>query len=230
MPRPFLAISGLSLIVFFTIAVGGCLPREQPKETAAADGDTVPADNYPETGELPLYNYLAGKAVGDLNKDGISDSVVVAQDTTDNTRPSRLQIFFGQADGSYTPVVTANTVIEPTYPLGSDGMDEGHRFDEVLIKNGALDIHTSLIHANVHHVFRYQNGHFELIGFSQDQLEDINTVSEEQYNLSTGQYIRYKEAPDGSGKSVVENRVIPAGSLPVLDNFVPFTSKGEITY
>lgn len=178
----------------------------------------------------PLYNYLAGKALGDLNKDGISDSVVVVQDTTDNTRPSRLQIFFGQADGSYTPVVTANTVIEPTYPLGSDGMDEGHRFDEVLIKNGALDIHTSLIHANVHHVFRYQNGHFELIGFSQDQLEDINTVSEEQYNLSTGQYIRYKEAPDGSGKSVVENRVIPAGALPVLDNFVPFTSKGEITY
>ncbi|SEW52853.1 hypothetical protein [Chitinophaga arvensicola] len=233
MPRAFLEPNGILILVLFVAALNSCLPHENPTAPGAApqEAATLPADNTPDTATAQsLYNYLAGKAIGDLDKDGIADSVTVQQDTTDNTHPYRLQVFFGHADGTYTSVVTADHVIEATYPLGSDGMNEGHRFDEVVIKKGTLDIHTSLIHSNVHHIFRYQHGHFELIGFSQDQLEDINTVSEEQYNLSTGQYIRYKEAPDGTGKSEVENRVIPVSPLPVLDNFVPFTSKGEITY
>ena len=53
---------------------------------------------------------------GDLNKDSLTDKVIVTQDTLNENAPYKLQIFFKEPSGQSKLIVTSIKIIEPQYP------------------------------------------------------------------------------------------------------------------
>ncbi|WP_294818955.1 hypothetical protein [uncultured Flavobacterium sp.] len=131
------------------------------------------------------FNIPVAKATGDLNKDGIEDLVTVMQDTLHENASYMIQVFFG-IEGGYKPVVSSDELIEPQYPDGRDGFQYGNGFDSVEIKRGILLVNTSLLRGFITQKFRYQNGNFELIGYTSSSSDGIGRIYSEDFNLSTG--------------------------------------------
>ncbi len=138
------------------------------------------------------FNVPVTKATGDLNKDGIEDLVTVTQDTISDTWPYRIQVSFGTGNGELKPVVSSDQLIDPQYPDGKGGWNYGHGFDSVEIKKGILIINNSLLRGHYEYKFRYQNGNFELIGYTYASSDGIGKIYSEDFNLSTGMRY-YKE-------------------------------------
>lgn len=147
------------------------------------------------------FNIPVSKATGDLNKDGIDDLVTVMQDTVQNNAPYRLQVSFGTEDGVYKPMVSSDKLIDPQYPDGRDGYRTGDGFDSVEIKRGILLVNTSLLRGFITQKFRYQNGNFELIGYTSSSSDGIGRIYSEDFNLSTGDRL-LKEENYETGKTV----------------------------
>ena len=84
------------------------------------------------------FNYLVRKEEGDLNKDGKKDRVVVHMDTTDETRPLRLQIHLSQPIGKLALVVSSTQIIEAQYPAEKQGEHNGYQIPDFRIEKGTL--------------------------------------------------------------------------------------------
>ena len=125
-------------------------------------------DSFSQT-DTANYNFDHNlmEVSGDLNKDSLSDKVIVTQDTLNENAPYRLQIFFKEPNGDFKLIVTSTKIIEPKYPNGRDGWVTGNGFSDVTIKNGILSVNFELLRGHYEHKFRFQNGNFELIGFSE---------------------------------------------------------------
>ena len=154
---------------------------------------------------------------GDLNKDGLSDLVVVKQDTLSKSKPYRLQIFFAQPDGTNKLIVSTETAIAAENP---DEMD-GSGFEKITVKNNVLTIHNGMLRGTFSHVFRYQHGSFELIGFSKHISDGQGTIYSTDFNLSTG--VRYEQGQRYDTDKIVfdktEKKMIRP--LPALQDFTP---------
>jgi len=131
------------------------------------------------------FDYKIIEVIGDLNKDNIPDKAIVSQDTLNENAPYRLQVFFKEANGNFKLIATTIKAIAPEYPNGRVGYREVE-FSDITIKKGILSINIELTRGHFTHKYRFQNGNFELIGFSlvySDGHEFIKTID---YNLSTG--------------------------------------------
>ena len=168
------------------------------------------------------FKVLIEEVKGDLNKDGLPDLVKLTQDTLEDEAPYRLQVFFAQPGGKWKLIVSSDQVIAPQFPNGKDGYRGEASFESLTIKNNVLTISNQLIRGNFAHKFRYQNGNFELIGFTQINANGLGEMHKEDFNLSTG--IRYyKEERYDTNEIIVnkkEKKLIRP--LPKLQSFVPF--------
>jgi len=165
------------------------------------------------------------KVKGDLNKDGLIDYAVVLQDTSNENKPYKLEIYFAQPNGSFKRIITTTKAIEPAFPNGANGYVTGNSFNEITIKKGVLTISNDLLRGNYHHKFRFQNGNFELIGFSKVYSDGLGTMGTTDFNLSTGIQIIETEpyGADDFPKTSTKKKIL-IRPLPKLQDFVPFGS------
>ena len=166
------------------------------------------------------------KVKGDLNKDGLPDYVQVLQDTISETAPYKLEIYFAETNGNFKKVVSTVKAIDEQYPEGRNGYYNGNSFYEITITKGILSIHNELIRGNFEHKFRYQNGNFELIGFSEVYSDGQGTMGNIDFNLSTGIRIKTTEpyGEDDFPKTNTKKKIV-IRPLPKLQDFAPFKTE-----
>ncbi len=162
------------------------------------------------------------KVKGDLNNDKIADLVVVTQDTVSDKAPYRLQVFFGQPDGKYKLVVSTTKAIDPQFPGGKNGFSTGNSFSGITIKKGVMIINNDLLRGNFEHTCRFQNGNFEVIGFSEVYSDGQGTMTTIEFDLSTG--IRTERSERYDNNRIVSNKKtkIIIRPLPKLQDLEPF--------
>ncbi|MBP5375262.1 MAG: hypothetical protein J6Y38_02910 [Bacteroidaceae bacterium] len=135
------------------------------------------------------------EALGDLNKDGIKDLVVLAKPnfkenmmTRDdgyeyNFNPYILAIYFGQKDGNYKQWKQYKELFEPDSEWTSVGVDIE------ITERGTLNISTDFFASagsydtnQTKYTYRFQNGDFHLIGKESTDMArntgEMTTVSE----------------------------------------------------
>lgn len=168
------------------------------------------------------FHHLITEERGDLNKDGFLDLVRVTQDTIAATRPYRLQVFFNQPNGKQQLIVTTDQVIEAEFPNGRDGLRSEAGFDTISIKNNVIIIRIQLTRGMFMHKFRFQQGNFELIGFTMLNSDGLGTMYEEDFNLSTGMRFFKEERYDTGDVTVNRKEKKLIRPLPKLQDFVPF--------
>jgi hypothetical protein len=175
------------------------------------------------TAQKNNFNKQISKVQGDLNKDGLIDYVQVLQDTISNTSPYKLDIYFAQPNGSFKRILSSTKAINPAFPDGKNGYRTGDGFYEITIIKGILSIDNELLRGHFEHKFRFQNGNFELIGFSEVYSDGHGSMTEIDFNLSTGIRIE-KTEPYGEDDFPVTNtkKKILLRPLPTLQDFVPF--------
>lgn len=166
------------------------------------------------------------KVKGDLNKDGLIDYVQVLQDTVSETAPYKLEVYFAETNGNFKKIISTIKAIDPQFPEGRNGYNNGNSFYEITITKGVLSIHNELIRGNFEHKFRYQNGNFELIGFSQVYSDGQGTMGMIDFNLSTGIRIKTTEpyGEDDFPKTKTQKKIM-IRPLPKLQDFTPFTNE-----
>lgn len=169
------------------------------------------------------FNVVVSIAKGDLNKDLLADSVVVTQDTTADTSPYRLEIFFAKKEGGYQRNIRTDNAINEQFPNGKDGYRDGYGFSKVTIKRGVIELHCQLIRGYFIHKFRHQNGNFELIGYSYRTMNPLG-LSFADFNLSTGVYLETVEYDDPEQKGTKNRKIIKVRPLPKLQDFVPYSN------
>lgn len=167
------------------------------------------------------FQHTVIKAEGDLNKDNLPDKVIVMQDTASQNGTYRIQIFFKHPDGHFELIVTSNKLIEPQYPNGKDGYVTGNGFDNVYIEKGILKVRFELLRGHFEHKFRFQNGSFELIGFSVVSSDGLGVLTTTDFNLSTG--IRITKSVRYDTDKILSNtkKKILIRPLPKLEEVIP---------
>ncbi|OOV16591.1 hypothetical protein [Flavobacterium sp. LM4] len=136
--------------------------------------------------EKDTFTFLVTKVIGDLNKDNLDDKVIVTQDTINQESPYKLQIFFAQPNRQFKLIAASTKIISPQYPNGRDGYRTGDGFVDVTINKGIVSVNFGLLRGHFEHKFRFQNGNFELIGFSYISSDGYGTIYTTDFNLSTG--------------------------------------------
>ena len=160
------------------------------------------------------------RVFGDLNKDGIDDLVEVKSvENGDNTISYNLKIYFLDAKKNKKLIVSTDKAIE----AHTNG--DGDSFENAVIKNGALRLNYSFIRGGSTHIFRYQNGAFELIGFKYGTSDGNGHMTDVDFNLSTGRYID-KHSNYETGEILSKSdKIIKIKPLPNLVIFEPYVSK-----
>ncbi|MFT3704916.1 MAG: hypothetical protein QM802_21295 [Agriterribacter sp.] len=167
------------------------------------------------------FDYTVMKVRGDLNNDKIEDEVVVTQDTLNEKAPYQLQVFFKGLDGQNKLVATSIKIIEPQYPEGRDGFRTGNGFSEVIINKGVLSVNAELLRGHYEHKFRFQNGNFELIGFSKVSSNGQGAITYIDFNLITGIKIGTIETYDTNKIISKRKEKIMIRPLPKLQDVIP---------
>jgi hypothetical protein len=114
--------------------------------------------------------------------------VIVTVDTAADTQPLTLKIFFGTANG-YTLAVQTDSALSPLRANGRNGYMDGNEFDTATIDAGVLTLSEFQLRCNTSAKYRYQNGHFEMIGYNSVQSDGHGTDYDIDYNLTTGHLI-----------------------------------------
>jgi len=170
-------------------------------------------------------NHKIIEVTGNLNEDNLLDKVIVTQDTLNKNAPYRLQIFFKEPNGQFRLIVTSTKIIEPQYPNGRDGLQTGNEFSDVSIKNRVLSVNFELLRGHYEHKFRFQNGNFELIGFSEVQSGGNGEMETIDFNLSTGIRILKTERYDKDKTLSYKKRKILIRPLPKLQDVTPIENE-----
>lgn len=170
------------------------------------------------------FSYFITAVKGDLNNDNLVDSAVVVQDTLANTQPFRLKIYFKNHQGKYQLVLQSDSAIEARYPDGRSGYINATLFLGITIKRGILTISEELTRGHYEHKFRYRDGHFELIGFTQVYSDGQGIMYTTDYNLSTGVLLEISERYDTNKVLSKETKTIKVKVLPDLRTFIPHST------
>lgn len=163
------------------------------------------------------------KVKADFNKDGLPDYAIVQQNQKGKQAPYRLQIFFGQADGSNKLVLSSTKAIEAQYAEGKE--DSGKGFLGLSVKNNVLSIDNELTRGHFEHKFRFQNSNFELIGFTEVSSDGHGQMETTDFNLSTGirnELVENYETDKTISKTQKKVMIRP---LPKLQDFRPFATE-----
>ncbi|MDY7395234.1 hypothetical protein UMM65_08265 [Aureibaculum sp. 2210JD6-5] len=187
---------------------------------------TIYSQNVHESDSYENDNFTVKirQVKGDLNKDGLKDSVEVNMDTISKTRPLRLQIFFAQSSGKPELVVSSTKIIEAQYPIRLEGKHSGNTIPDFYIEKGNL-IMESYINDKSRHTFKFRNGNFELIHFSKINWDGKETTTQTKFNLLTGNYIEEYQML-GSDEIFEKNKkIITIKPLPKIQDFIPFQTE-----
>ncbi|HRH51667.1 MAG TPA: hypothetical protein PLP23_23160 [Panacibacter sp.] len=171
------------------------------------------------------FSHKVMEVTGDLNKDGLPDKVSVTQDTLNENAPYRLQIFFKDNKGQFKLIATSTKIIEPQYPDGRNGYRTGNGFSDVTIKNRVLSVSFELLRGHYEHKFRFQNGNFELIGFSEVSSDGRGVMETIDFNLSTGIRIEKSERYDTDKVISNKKKKILIRPLPKFQDVVPMENE-----
>lgn len=177
--------------------------------------------------EKDTFTFLVTKVIGDLNKDNLDDKVIVTQDTINQNSPYKLQIFFAQPNGEFKLIATSTKIIAPQYPDGRDGYRTGDGFMDITINKGVLSVNFGLLRGHFEHKFRFQNGNFELIGFSSVSSDGHGTMYSTDFNLSTGIRIEKTEnygEEDVKDASNIKKKIL-IRPLPKIQDVVPYENE-----
>lgn len=167
------------------------------------------------------FDVVISNIKGDLNKDGVDDMVTVKQDTVNETRPYRLEIYLTQNDKKVKLFLLSDSAIVAKYPNGNNGFAMTTLFTGIIIKKGTLTINHELTRGSFAHQFRFQNGKFELIGYRSAGVSGRD-VEEVDFNLSTGNKV-VRRIPIG-GNQVISTKKSKKiiRPLPDLEFFEPY--------
>lgn len=171
------------------------------------------------------FDYKIIEVVGDLNKDSLPDKVIVTQDTLNEKAPYKIEVFFKEPNGKFKLIVSSTKFIEAQYPDGRDGYFTGTAFSEVTIIKGILSVNMELLRGHFEHKFRYQNGNFELIGFSEVFSDGQGVMTTTDFNLSTGIRIEKSERYDTDKLLSLKKKKILIRPLPKLQDIIPFENQ-----
>ncbi len=171
------------------------------------------------------FNAVVSYFKGDLNKDQILDSAVVTQDTLNEFAPYRLEIFFFEKNGKKTLVLQTDKAIQAQFPNGKEQHMYGNGFDQISFHKGVLWIETGLIRGHFEHKFRFQNGNFELIGYTYGNSDGLGKLYINDFNLMTGKYIEKIEYYSSDEASEVVVRTIKLKPLPNLKDFEQYSNE-----
>lgn len=170
------------------------------------------------------FNKLISTVSGDLNTDGLPDSVVVLQDTLDETGPYRLQVFLSGLNGETQLYVQSDSAIEAQNPNGRSGFSNGTNFSGLSIDSGKLTLETELIRGHYSYTFRFQHGNFELIGFREVNSDGDGKINSCYHNLETGLRVEKTERYDSNKLMHKTQRIVRVKKLPTLQRFTPFST------
>jgi hypothetical protein len=140
------------------------------------------------------YTYQVREEKGDLNNDGKMDKLTVKMDTTDETRPLRLQVFLSQPNGKkLTLAVSSTKIIEPQYPAENQGKHNDYQIPNFFIEKGILSMWSEIKGGNITYDFKYRNGNFELINVkkitnnaTRGYIDENTIFTETNFNLLSG--------------------------------------------
>lgn len=177
--------------------------------------------------EKDTFTFLVTKVVGDLNKDNLEDKVIVTQDTINENSPYKLQIFFAQPNGEFKLIATSTKIIAPQYPNGRDGYRTGDGFMDITIIKGVVSVNFGLLRGHFEHKFRFQNGNFELIGFSSVSSDGHGRMYTTDFNLSTGIRIEKTEnygEEENEVSSTIKKKIL-IRPLPKIQDVEPYENE-----
>lgn len=171
---------------------------------------------------LPEGQKLDTLAVGDLNKDGLEDAVIVYEPEKllkhQRNEKRILRILLKQADGKYQLAAESNGVV------AGENMNNVFFIGIEIIK-GILVINHDFLRGGSTHKYRYQNGGFYLIG-GESHTGNASEYSSIDYNLSTGKYISVYENNDNLPELPKSNKkegTKKLSSLPNIETFELFS-------
>lgn len=146
---------------------------------------------------------------GDLDNDKISEKVIIynTKDTTDMGNIREIQIL-KKVNGKWKILEKSWSAILES----SAGGMMGDPYQSTIIENGILIIQHyggSSWKWGVTDKYRFQNGHFELIGYSSEGGRPGDYITEVDFNLSTGKLTYTKEVENTAeyGKSKHETYI-----------------------
>ncbi|MCX8523109.1 hypothetical protein OF897_04130 [Chryseobacterium formosus] len=179
---------------------------------------------------LPLFSQanentnhfkMVRDAVGDLNKDGLQDKVILSMNTKDATQPLKLQIFFLGQDRKFKSAFSSTEVFDPQYPNGKYG---GNQVPDIHIENNNLIIYKEIGDVKEQQTFRFNKGKFELIAISKVKWDGKETTIDTKIDLLTGTVIEITQIL-GSKKAKKNQKKITVNALPTLENIRSFDVK-----
>jgi len=187
--------------------------------TSSSTANVTTAIEQSRPVNMPANIIIRAIAKGDLNKDNLADSVIVTVDTAADTESVTLKVFFATNNG-YTLAVTTDKAVTPLRINGKDGYADGNDFDTATIFNGVLSISEQQLRGHTECKFRYQDGHFELIGYTSGGA-DAGTIYTTDYNLMTGQ-LKYEEVKQETDKTIKKRDVrVKLPQRPKLEDYQP---------
>lgn len=139
--------------------------------------------NYKAQNSNSIFNQTVFEVKGDLNKDNLIDVVTVKENTKSKYNPYQLEIKFKNANGEFTPIFLSDKAVANKFPYGDQRTEV--TLENLEIKNGILIFSNQLIRGRLIHKFRFQNGNFELIGYTFHNASP-GFIEYVDYNLSTG--------------------------------------------
>jgi len=168
------------------------------------------------------FNCTVRTEKGDLNKDVLTDKIIVSMDTVNESQPLRLQIFFLKPNGKYVLHVSTEKLIEPQYP---DGKYSGNQIPDFEIKDNCLYMISEVKENHLIHKFKLNKGNFELQNISKVAWDGKNLTRETEFNLLTGKRIEITKAL-GSEKILKKTiKKIIVKPLPKINTFSAFKSE-----
>ena len=154
--------------------------------------------------------------VGDLNKDGLQDKVILTMDTVDAQQPLKLQIFLLQSNRKLRLEFSSKEVFNPQYPNGKYG---GDQIPSIFIEDGNLILYSEINDVKQYYTFRYQNKNFELIKISKFVWDGKDTTTETQFDLVKGEKTENSKLLGSEKTKKKKPTKIALKTLPTLQNF-----------
>ena len=173
----------------------------------------------------PNFDYLVMTKIGKINNDKILDSVVVKQDTVNDKRPYRLEIFFGKNEKDKQLVLKTDTAILPDFHNDKDALLTGEGFWEVEISKNNLWIKHELLRGHFEHRFQYRDGDFNLMEYNSVESDGRGRIYYENLDFLTG--IRRTKTESYQENEILnkEEEFIEIASKPILSNFKPRSNR-----
>lgn len=169
-----------------------------------------------QQGNPEHFTVRVREEVGDLNRDGLQDKVILTMDTVNTQRPLKLQIFLLQSNRKLRLEFSSKDVFNPQYPNGKYG---GDQVPSILIENGNLILYCEIKDVKEYYTFRYQNGKFELIQISKIIWDSKDTTTETKFDLVNGEKTEVSQLLGSKKAKKKKPTKIAVKALPTLQNF-----------